>query len=416
MKETYLNVRGTVDFSPSQTLIYQKLYGQACRLFTVYGYKQLFLPLLEEKKLFLKGVGANTDIVEKQMMKIEGKDIVLRPEATAQVVRHYLQHRLDKKNEFYKFFYIGPMFRGERPQKGRLRQFNHIGAEVIGSGSFYLDAEVINLANQILIKAGISQKQLQVNSLGCQKDKIKFGQFIKSKLAKKKEALCPNCQKRLETNPLRVVDCKKNSCKKIIADLNWGKEHLCPDCRADFDNLLTALDSLGLDYDYNPCLVRGLDYYTNTVFEFVSVDLGAQDALGAGGRYNNLFNRLGKIDLPAVGFALGVERVMLLLEGKTKIKEPGAVFLARAGEVDNTAFLVLADLREKGIVSDCDFRDKTLKAQLRYAQKNGFKFVVIIGEQETAKNQAVLRNMEDSTQETIDLTCLPEKLKSLQLN
>ncbi|MCF7872611.1 MAG: histidine--tRNA ligase, partial [Candidatus Omnitrophica bacterium] len=319
--------------------------------------------------------------------------------------------RLDKKNSFYKFFYIGPMFRGERPQKGRLRQFNHVGAEIIGSNSFYLDAEVISLALKIVDSVGLTKKELQVNSLGCEDDKKKLSKHIKEKLRKQKSQLCTNCQKRIEKNPLRVIDCKRPECRKIVKSLKLNKNYLCPECLNHFNNLLSVLDNLQIDYKYNPYLVRGLDYYTNTVFEITSSQLGSQDALGAGGRYNNLFNQLGGIDVPAVGFALGVERVMLALD-KIKIESSPLVFVARAGSgLEEKAFSVLTNLRNSNIVSTCDFRKKSLKAQLRYGQKIGSNFVIILGEEELKEKKVILKDMGKSQQETVELDQLITTLK-----
>jgi histidyl-tRNA synthetase len=415
MKKKYSNVRGTVDFSPWQNFIYESLRNKSIKLFSLYNYQQLILPLLEEKSLFIKGVGQATDIVQSQMMKIEDKDVVLRPEGTAQIVRYYLQNRLDKKNSFYKFFYIGPMFRGERPQKGRLRQFNHVGAEIIGSNSFYLDAEVISLALKIVDSVGLTKKELQVNSLGCEEDKKKLSKYIKEKLKKQKDQLCSACQKRIEKNPLRVIDCKRSKCRKIVKSLKLEKDHLCPGCQNHFDNLLHVLDNLQIKYKYNPYLVRGLDYYTNTVFEITSSQLGSQDALGAGGRYNNLINQLGGLDIPAVGFALGVERIMLALD-KVEVKPSPLVFVAQAGNgLEEKAFSVLTNLRNSNIVSTCDFRKKSLKAQLRYGQKIGSKFVILLGEEELKEKKVILKDMEKSQQETVKLSqliaVLEEKIK-----
>jgi histidyl-tRNA synthetase len=411
MKRQYSNVRGTVDFSSQQVALYESLRRKSVNLFNLYGYRQLILPFLEEKNLFIKGVGQTTEIVQSQMMKIEGKDIVLRPEGTAQVVRYYLQHRLDKKNNFYKFFYIGPMFRGERPQRGRLRQFNHIGAEVVGSDSVYLDAEVIILALKIVDSIGLKKKQLQLNSLGCQEDKKKLSKYIKEKLSKQKDKLCSACQKRIVNNPLRVIDCKRDKCKRIVNSLKLGKDHLCFDCQNHFNNLLNVLGDLGINYKYNPFLVRGLDYYTHTVFEITSDQLGSQDALGAGGRYNNLFSQLGGVDIPAVGFALGIERVMLALGKKEQKKRP-LVFIARAGEdLEKQGLLLLSELRANRIASSCDFRAKSLKAQLRYGQKIGAELVVILGEDELKENKVILKDMSKSEQETLKLKDLITKIK-----
>ncbi len=411
MKKKYSNVKGTIDFSPQQAFIYEFLCNKAIDLFNLYGYQQLILPLLEERSLFIKSVGQDTDIVQGQMMKLEGKDIVLRPEGTAQIARYYLQNHLDKKNSFYKFFYIGPMFRGERPQKGRLRQFNHIGAEITGSNSFYLDAEIIVLAMKIIDQIGLREKELQVNSLGCKQDKEKLAQYLKNRLKKEKNQLCSNCQRRIKKNPLRVIDCKNPKCKKIVTSLNLKKDHLCDNCRDHFNNLLAVLDDLGLDYKYNPYLVRGLDYYTNTVFEITSKQLGSQDALGAGGRYDNLFNQLGQINVPAIGFALGAERIMIAL-GNIKPKQKSLVFVAWAGQgLEKQAFAILTNLRKNQIVASCDFRNKSLKAQLRYSQKICADFVVILGEDELKEGKVILKDMLESKQEQIELKELSAKIK-----
>lgn len=403
-----------MDFSEDQVKLYQQLVKKAVEFFSLYGYQELILPLLEEKDLFRKSVGQDTDIAQNQMMQIKDKDIVLRPEATAQIVRYYLQHRLDKKNGFYKFFYVGPMFRGEKPQRGRLRQFNHIGVEAVGSDSFCLDAEVIKLAVDIVEAAGLKRKDLQVNSLGCRKDKRALSDKIKKGLKKKENNLCADCRRRLEKNPLRVVDCKKDNCRKEVSFLGLGKTHLCPDCVNHFDSLLKALDALGVCYRHNPYLVRGLDYYTNTVFEITSQELGSQDALGAGGRYNDLFNQLGGINLPAVGFALGAERILLALERKSKPEKAPLVFVARGDNfLEEEALRLLSGLRKKNIACTCDFRKKSLKSQLRYTQKIGADYVIILGRDKLNKGKIILRNMKNSKQEEIKLKELPEKVKKL---
>jgi histidyl-tRNA synthetase len=292
-----------------------------------------------------------------------------------------------------------------------LRQFNHIGAEVVGSDSVYLDAEVIILALKIVDSIGLKKKQLQLNSLGCQADKKKLSKYIKEKLSKQKDKLCSACQKRIINNPLRVIDCKRDKCKRIVNSLKLGKEHLCFDCQNHFNNLLNVLDDLGINYKYNPFLVRGLDYYTHTVFEITSDQLGSQDALGAGGRYNNLFSQLGGVDIPAVGFALGIERVMLAL-GKKEQKRHPLVFIARAGkDLEKQGFLLLSELRANRIASSCDFRAKSLKAQLRYGQKIGAELVVILGEDELKENKVILKDMSKSEQETLKLKDLTTKIK-----
>jgi len=386
------------DFDPAKSLAFGEIIEKAKNILKVFNYKEIILPILEEKDLFIKGVGETTDIVERQMFKIEGKDIVLRPEGTAQVIRYYLQNSLHKSSDFLKFFYTGPMFRGERPQKGRLRQFHHIGAEAIGSDSYHLDAEMIILALKILDQIGVSEKELKINTLGCDKDKIKFSQYLKKNLSSDKSKLCDDCQRRLDKNPLRVLDCKKPQCRKEVIGLNLKQEHICDSCLNKFKSLLALLDDLGIKYTYSPYMVRGLDYYTDTVFEISSEKLGSQDAIGAGGRYNNLIKYLGGPDIPAIGFALGIERILLTLVEKNKEGKLD-VFVA----ITNQEFLglglnILEQLRDKGLSCDLDYCAKSLKGQMRSAWKKGSQIVVILGEDEVAEGTLFLKDMDKSIQ------------------
>ncbi|MDD4955898.1 MAG: histidine--tRNA ligase, partial [Candidatus Omnitrophica bacterium] len=322
MIKAYKSIRGTYDFNPDEAFLFNKIAEKGRHIFNIYGYEEIILPILEEEGVFIRSVGETTDIVEKQIFRIAKRtetdsDIVLRPEGTAQVVRFYLEHALNKQSDFHKFSYIGPMFRGERPQKGRLRQFYHIGAEAIGSDSIFLDAEMISMSLRILDEIGIEEKKLHINTLGCQADKERFMELLKKDLSARRNELCEDCKRRLDKNPLRILDCKEETCKKIATSFclaeTSGKTYLCNDCSNKFQELLKVLKSQNIAYIYNPCLVRGLDYYTNTVFEIKSASLGSQDAIGAGGRYNNLIKNLGGPEIPACGFALGVERIILAL-------------------------------------------------------------------------------------------------------
>jgi len=411
VRKKFFNVRGTSDFKPSETLVFQDINQKSRDICQKFGYEEISLPILEERELFLKGVGEVTDIVERQMFKIEGKDIVLRPEGTAQVIRYYLQNSLFKQNDFYKFFYQGPMFRGERPQKGRLRQFHHIGVEAIGSNSIYIDAEIISLCFEILKDIGVTEKELKINTLGCISDKEKFSYTLKQSLSGKRDELCEDCAKRLEKNPLRVIDCKNKQCKNVVNSLNLEMGHLCLDCKTRFNDLLSLLKDMNIKHVYSPHLVRGLDYYTNTVFEITSNKLGSQDAIGAGGRYNNLMKSLGGPEIPAIGFALGVERILLIL-AETQRSKTLDFFVAVIGQ-DNTklGFGILRDIREAGFSADFDYKDKSLKGQMREAQKKGTKFVLILGEEEHKNDSFVLRNMETSTQEIIKYNNLTTEIK-----
>ncbi|MDP8290306.1 MAG: histidine--tRNA ligase [Candidatus Susulua stagnicola] len=413
MKKVYSSIRGMFDFDPVKSLAFGEIVERAKNILKVFNYKEIILPILEEKDLFIKGVGETTDIVEQQMFKIEGKDIVLRPEGTAQVIRYYLQNSLHKISNFHKFFYTGPMFRGERPQKGRLRQFHHIGAEAIGSNSYYLDAEMIVLALKILDQVGVSKKELKINTLGCNQDKIKFSQYLKEKLSSQKDKLCDDCQRRLDKNPLRVLDCKKEQCRKEVIALNLEQEHICSACRNKFKSLLDLLGDLGIKYVYSPYMVRGLDYYTDTVFEISSEGLGSQDAIGAGGRYNNLIKYLGGPDIPAIGFALGLERVLLAL-GEKKKEEKLDVFVAITNqELFTLGANILQQLRDEGLSSDLDYCGKSLKGQMRSAQKKGSRIVVILGEDEVAENAVLIKDMNKSIQKKVKKENLIFEIKQL---
>jgi histidyl-tRNA synthetase len=416
MKSTISGIRGTHDFSPPEVILFNKIIEKTRRIFTIFGYEEIKLPILEEKRLFVKGIGQVTDIVEKQMFKIsrdgQDKEIVLRPEGTAQVIRYYLQNFLYKKSDFFKFFYIGPMFRGERPQKGRLRQFHHLGVEAIGSNSFYLDAEIINLANRVLEEIGVNEKEIIINSLGCLEDKKRLSYLLKSIFLKKKNRLCKDCQNRLEKNPLRILDCKNQSCKELVGSLDIKDKYLCKNCKEHFVNLLHLLDDLNIKYNHLPTLVRGLDYYTNTVFEIISKKLGAQDAIGAGGRYNNLVKALGGPDKSCVGFALGVERILLVLNEPEQFPEIDIFVAVTSSGLIKEGFKILDLLRKEGISSDIDYCDKSLKGQLRFAQKKKAKYVVILGEEEEKEGCVLLRDMRKSIQEKIKKSKLQEFLKN----
>ncbi|MDD5070523.1 MAG: histidine--tRNA ligase, partial [Candidatus Omnitrophica bacterium] len=403
-RENYSNLRGTTDFSPLEASHFTAIQNSAREMFCRYGYEEIILPVMEESGVFIRGVGVTSDIVEKQMFQVtrkigeDKKDVVLRPEGTAQVIRYYLQNSLHKKSNFHKFFYSGPMFRGERPQRGRLRQFHHLGAEAIGSSSIYLDAEVLILALKVLAAVGLNDINLKLNSLGCLEDKKRFSSLLKARLEDKKDQLCPDCQRRLIVNPLRVIDCKNKACREVVMSLGVAEEYLCKDCRGEFKRLAAFLDNVKVPYSYDPYLVRGLDYYTNTVFEITSKRLGSQDALGAGGRYNNLISDLGGLDIPAIGFALGVERILLALNHQQEVSSFD-VFVAK---IDNSmvdeCFSVVEALRYKGLRCDSDFTDKSLKGQLRYAQKKGARYVVIVGQDEWKRDKVLLKDMNESIQ------------------
>lgn len=307
-------VSGTKDILPEDIYSWQEIEDKARKVFAIYGYQEIRTPLLEEEGLFNRSLGNSSEVIQKQMFKIErDKDtFVLRPEATASVVRAYVANNLDKKEGFIKFYYIGPMFRAERPQKGRLRQFHHLGIEAVGSLSPCLDIEIISLASRLLEELGVENFKINLNSLGCNGDKEKFAKILKIKLRPKLSGLCLNCQERFERNVFRILDCKKASCRRVVADLELKDDYLCHSCKEHFQRVKAGLDILNIRYEVLPYLVRGLDYYTRTVFEISHKGLGSQDAVGAGGRYDNLVKELGGPDTGAMGFALGLERILLV--------------------------------------------------------------------------------------------------------
>ena len=406
--------RGTNDILPNEASFWQELEGKMRHLLRVYGYKEIRTPIFEETDLFVRSMGQTSDVVQKQMLtlqsqkKSDAEDIQtaglsLRPEGTASVVRSYIQNDLDKKENLSKLFYVGPMFRGERPQKGRLRQFHQIGVEAIGPGtsSPYLDAEVIALSVNILKAAGINNSTLKINTLGSLEDKENFAKLLRQKLKPHIPRLCEDCQKRFERNVFRILDCKNKACKLVVDQLDLGYAHLSPESKKYFDDVKEALDSLDIKYEESAKLVRGLDYYTHTVFEISDSSLGSQDALGAGGRYNNLVSELGGSSVDAVGFALGIERILLAMPKE----ESGTghtidVYIVALDEIFfKRAFQILNILRSKNISSDMSYRISSLKSQMRLADKVGARYVMILGEDEIKKGVVTLKDMKTGTQQ-----------------
>ncbi len=410
--------RGTKDILPQESQIWRKVEESARSVFSLFAYEEIRTPIIEESKLFARSLGDLTDIVQKQMflIKKETDTFVLRPEATASIVRSYVENTIYGSTSVSKFFYIGPMFRAERPQKGRLRQFHHIGCEAIGSYNPYLDAELICLADTILKTLGITGYEIVVNTLGCLNDKKSFGLNLREKLLPHKKSFCQDCQSRINKNVFRVLDCKNRQCKDIVLSLNLGGGHICQDCKKHFDDVISGLSLFGVSYQINPLLVRGLDYYTRTVFEITHKNLGSQDALGAGGRYDNLVEELGGPARGAVGFALGVERLLLaksVAEG-TEIEPPllDCYIIPLGDEAFKTCVKVLQNMRDNGIKADMDYLEGSLKSKMRRADKSRSRYCVIVGDNELAKGSAVLKNMSASTQEEVMLTQLVERIRA----
>ena len=425
MSKIFTVSRGTKDILPSDTPIWQEIEKKTRQILTAYNYREIRTPIFEQADLFVRSAGQTTDFVQKQMLylaaqkdgdanDIQAGELSVRPEGTAAVVRSYIENQLDKSETLSKLFYMGPMFRGERPQKGRLRQFHQIGVEAIGpnSASPYLDAEVIALAVYLLKDLGVSGFQLKLNSLGSPQDKANFSQKLQECLQPHLNRLCPNCQNRFERNVLRILDCKKNECRDIVRQLDFKDSYLSTESKEYFSKVRSALDLLKINYEVSPTLVRGLDYYTHTVFEILHSGLGSQDALGAGGRYNNLVSQLGGPQVDAIGFALGIERIILALPEKTVESPNPTVFVIAMDEKSfQKAFEIVNNLRQAAIASEINYKMGSMKSQMRAADKSGAKYVMIIGEEEVKGQVVTLKNMENGEQEKISWMNVIEKLK-----
>ncbi len=406
--------RGTSDVLPGQIAAWQQLETTARTLFKTYGYSEIRTPVFEEVGLFKRSLGETTEVVNKQLLEVKSQRaenasddaFALRPEGTAPVVRAYNQHDLGREEFLSKLFYMGPMFRGERPQKGRLRQFHQIGAEAIGRGANHplLDAEIIALSVNLLKSFGVDGFKLKINSLGRAEDKKNFADWLRASLKDKIGHLSDECKAQYERNIFRLLDSKDQACKDVINALDIGTRHLSENGLMYFEKVKKGLDQLGVAYEVSSHLVRGLDYYTHTVFEISYAGLGAQDALGAGGRYNGLIEQLGGGDrrfpdeVGAMGFALGMERILLALEaqGKLALSNRSLDIFVVAGkpEFEGDAFALVDGLRRDGIAADMDFGGgRPFKKQFEQANKLGARFVLILGEEEMRTGSVSMKDM-----------------------
>lgn len=422
MNKTFAVPRGTSDTLPDVTSLWEALEFLARKICKSYGYREIRTPIFEDSNLFKRSLGATSEVVNKQLLELasskEDEGYALRPEGTAAVVRSYIENSFDGREALSKFFYLGPMFRGERPQKGRLRQFHQIGVEAIGpnSTSPFLDAEVIALAMHLLIELGVKEPQLKINSLGSKEDKARISDWLRVEFTKHTNSLCADCRARFERNVFRVLDCKNESCRKVVAMVVKDLPLSVPS-KEYFDKVQAALKSIGIPFEVSPHLVRGLDYYTHTVFEITAQGLGSQDAVGAGGRYNGLVHELGgnpKISYGAIGFALGIERILLAL-GETAVPLIGVdVFImAMKEEYQSLIFLVLQLLRKSGISADMNFAGGSMKSQMGKADKAGARFALIVGEDEVKNNSIAIKDMQKSTQEIVALGSVVEYLRKV---
>jgi histidyl-tRNA synthetase len=410
-------VKGTRDILPPASAVWNHVESVAREVFRTFNYHEIRTPIFEETALFARGVGADTDIVGKEMYTFEDRDktsLTLRPENTASVMRAYIEHRLDQIPGVKKFYYMGPMFRRERPQKGRFRQFYQIGAEAIGSESPIIDAEVIEIVDQLLSRSGLTGFHLILNSVGCPNCRPAFNALLKEKLADVASKMCEDCQRRAVTNPLRVLDCKVPEDQPIIDELPSILDHLCDVCRPHFAAVRAHLDERKIAYEVRPRLVRGLDYYMRTTFEITHGALGAQNSVLGGGRYDGLAESLdSKVPAPGIGFSIGEDRLVMSVEDAhpDRFKASVDVFLAPLGDAaDLHAGGLAAELRNAGVSVERSV-DKKLKRALEVANKMGARYALILGDDEIASGKYQLKDMASGEQQALDRAGLLEKLK-----
>ncbi len=414
-------IRGFKDILPGEIEIWQQIENTACALFEDFGFKEIRIPVMERTELFARSIGEDTDIVEKEMYTFpdrKGDLITLRPEATASIVRAYIQHRMYAADTVQKFYTIGPMFRRERPQKGRYRQFYQINAEVFGVASPLIDVQLIFILMTLLNRLGVTNVTAHINSLGCADCRPKYRQALSDFLVRRADRLCADCRRRRERNPLRVLDCKVPACREALTDAPSIFDHLCIDCRQDFDTVQTALDRLGIVFLADKRLVRGLDYYTRTTFEIQTGALGAQSAVAGGGRYDGLVKMLDGPDTPATGFAIGLDRLAEIVgQRKTAAEKLPILFAAALGEeCQQQAFQWVSRWCEQGLRAEMDFGGRSLKSQMKRAGKLGAAYVMIIGDNELADGLVILRNMKSGEQVRIAVEGVVEEVVEIISN
>ena len=411
--------RGTKDILPDTVGDWNYVEGEIRELCRRFGYSEIRTPIFEHTELFQRGIGEGTDVVDKEMYTFTDsgeRSITLRPENTASAVRAYLQNKLYAQSNLVKLFYIGSMFRYDRPQAGRMREFHQFGVEALGEANPAVDAEVILLAMNLLEGLGLKDLELSINSVGCPKCRSKYRTMLQDFFRDKLEDLCEDCRSRFERSPLRILDCKKDSDKPYMADAPKITDCLCEECAEHFAKLKELLTSAGISFTHDPRLVRGLDYYTKTAFEIKYPPLGAQSAVAGGGRYDGLIEEMGGNPTPAVGFATGLERLLLALESQNLLPEKNRSVDAYVVALGETAqaegFKLLNSLRQQGLSAAMDFAGRSMKAQMKQANKLGAKYSVILGEDEISEGVVMLRSMEDSSQAKVPMNQVAEKIKA----
>jgi histidyl-tRNA synthetase len=418
------SIKGFADIFPGEVEIWQSVEATARRVFNSYNFSEVRIPILEKTELFSRSIGETTDIVEKEMYTFEDRDsrgggdttettkLTLRPEGTAGVVRAYVESEMYKIEPVRKLYYMGPMFRRERPQKGRMRQFHQIGAEALGRGDPYIDAEILLLLSDFFSAVALTEPSLQINSLGCSDCRPKYRELLLAFLKGRENLLCENCRRRIDRNPLRALDCKEPGCIEATKDAPSILDSLCAACREHFETVQRLLRQTGVGFTLNPRMVRGLDYYCRTTFEWTTTQLGSQSAVAAGGRYDGLVQELGGPAIPGVGFAMGVERLTMLLRLQEGAMAKGPeLFVVWVGEkARDWAFPIVHRLRQKGIAVEMEGEARSLKSQMRRADKFKAVSVLIVGDDELANGRAVLRDMATKQQQEIGLDRIETEL------
>jgi len=400
-------IKGCNDILPGESGRWQYIEQAARRVFERNGFAEIRVPVMEKTELFCRSIGDTTDIVEKEMYTFTDKgenSVTLRPEGTAGVMRALIEHKLYALDTVAKLYYLGPMFRYERPQKGRYRQFHQIGAEVTGVNDPLVDAQVLNMLCSFFREIGLDEPSLQINSLGCPECRPAYRAALIAFLEGRLAQLCEDCKRRFNTNPLRTLDCKVPGCAEATKGAPSMLEHLCGGCEDHFSSVRRYLDLSGAPYSINPRMVRGLDYYTRTTFELVTGLLGSQSAVAAGGRYDGLISQLGGPSIPGIGFAIGVERVALLLGERDFSRSPDLFIATMGAQERETAFSLLTELEKRGVWAELDYEGKSLKSQMRRADKLKARFSVVIGENEVTSGRALFKRMEDGEQTETPLT------------
>lgn len=412
--------RGTKDILPSESAKWQyieNIIREHCKL---YGFKEIRTPTFEHTELVQRGVGETTDIVQKEMYTFldrGGRSLTLKPEGTSPAVRAFIENNLTNDAQPTKMYYITPVFRYERPQAGRLREHHQFGIEVFGSEEPSTDAEVISVAVELFKKLGILNLEININSIGCPVCRKEYNNALKKYLRSNLSGLCETCRDRFERNPMRILDCKEESCRKIINGAPVILDYLCNDCRNHFEGLKKHLDLLGYKYNIDPMIVRGLDYYTKTVFEIIYKGIGAQGTVCGGGRYDGLIKECGGPSMPAVGFGMGIERLLMVLEDQKielPAKEDMDIFIASLGDnAETEAFKIVAELRKSGISADKDHMNRSLKGQMKYADKINARFTVVLGDDELQSGKIMIKDMISGEQTEAEIGKLAQTLKNI---